>query len=427
VKRQAEAAGNTLRIMTVHGAKGLEAPVVILPDTTGLPPVDKGLSWTVDEESGAALPLWTPHRDMRCGAVKGLHDASEAARLEEYRRLLYVALTRARDRVVVCGWQTAKLHDDCWYRLVERGMQRLTVERGSFPAWPGELLRFASPQTAAPETARDAVQESCSPPPDWAGAAPAWRASALPAEPARPRPLAPSRPEGVEFGPVPAVRSPLSQGRSALMSRGLLMHALLQHLPALPAEARAAAAARFVAGGEGAGAAGADALVRQALAVLDDPACAALFGPGSRAEQPVSGVVEGQVVTGQVDRLVVLPDAVLVADYKTSRAPPASAEAVPVMYLRQMAAYRAVLQRIFADRPVRCLLIWTDGPSVMALPDALLDRQLRQLDPRMAADHVVMPASVEFDTSPPPQPSPTRGEAGVAPTPALPHEGGGRS
>ncbi len=369
VKRQSESAGNTVRIMTVHGAKGLEAPVVILPDTTGLPPVDRTLCWTNGAGPVAALPLWTPHRDMRCAAVTGLQDASEAARLEEYRRLLYVALTRARDRVLVCGWQTAKVHDACWYRMVERGMQRLPATSGAFSAWPGEALSFATPQTAPPATAHDAGQEAPASPPPWAGAAPDWRAAPLPAEPPRPHPLAPSRPEGVEFGPVPAVRSPLSHGTSAGMSRGLLMHALLQHLPALPPEARAAAAARFVAGAEGAGA-----LVRQALAVLEDPACAALFGPGSRAEQPISGVVEGQVVTGQVDRLAVLADAVLVADYKTSRAPPASPEAVPVMYLRQMAAYRAVLRRIFADRPVRCLLIWTDAPSVMALPDALLDR-----------------------------------------------------
>jgi ATP-dependent helicase/nuclease subunit A len=388
VKRQAESAGNTVRIMTVHGAKGLEAPVVILPDTTGLPPVDRNLCWTAERESGTALPLWTPHKDMRCGAVTGLHDASEAARLEEYRRLLYVALTRARDIVLVCGWQTARVHDECWYRMVERGMQRLPAASAAFPAWPGEALTFASPQTAPPEPARDALQETPASPPTWAGTAPDWRAAPLPAEPPRPHPLAPSRPEGVEFGPVPAVRSPLSQRLPDRMSRGLLMHALLQHLPALPAEARAAAAARFVAGAEGA-----DTIVRQALAVLEEPACAALFGPGSRAEQPVSGVVEGQVVTGQVDRLAVLPDTVLVADYKTSRAPPASPEAVPVMYLRQMAAYRAVLQRIFTDRPVRCLLIWTDAPSVMPLPGALLDRHAPVLsgvlDPATAADHVV--------------------------------------
>jgi ATP-dependent helicase/nuclease subunit A len=197
-------------------------------------------------------------------------------------------------------------------------------------------------------------------------------------EPPRPRPLAPSRPDWVELGPVPAARSPLAHAKEAGSSRGLVMHALLQHLPSLPAHARAGAAHAYTDGMPGAGT-----LVRQALDLLERPDCAALFGPGSRAEQPVAGFVAGQVITGQVDRLAVLPDAVLIADYKTSRAPPASAEAVPVLYLRQMAAYRAVLRAIFADRPVRCLLIWTDAPSVMPLPDALLDRHA----PMLAQSH----------------------------------------
>jgi ATP-dependent helicase/nuclease subunit A len=161
------------------------------------------------------------------------------------------------------------------------------------------------------------------------------------------------------------------------------VHALLQHLPSLAPQDRAEAARAYTAGMDGG-----EVLVAQALAVLADPASTALFGPGSRAEQPVAGVIEGQVITGQVDRLAVLPDAVLVADYKTSRAPPSSPDSVPVMYLRQMAAYRAVLRRIFTGRPVRCLLIWTDGPSVMPLPDALLDRHAPALDPAASADHV---------------------------------------
>jgi ATP-dependent helicase/nuclease subunit A len=161
------------------------------------------------------------------------------------------------------------------------------------------------------------------------------------------------------------------------------MHALLQHLPSLPAHARAAAAHAYTEGMEEAGT-----LVRQALALLERPDCTALFGPGSRAEQPVAGLVQGQVITGQVDRLAVLPGEVLVADYKTSRAPPASADAAPVLYLRQMAAYRAVLRQIFADRPIRCALIWTDGPSIMPLPDALLDRHAPMLDQTPSADHV---------------------------------------
>jgi len=383
VKRQAEAAGGTVRIMTVHGAKGLEAPVVILPDTTALPPPDRGLCWTRDPDSGADLPLWTPQKDLRCQAALTLHDQAEVARLEEYHRLLYVALTRARDHVLVCGWATHQQSDGTWYQLVERGMQRLAPVARPFAAWPGDALTHACPQTENSDKPPETAAETAAPVPDWAGTAPLWTALPPPPEPPRPRPLAPSRPEGIEFGPVPPARSPLAQAGGRGFSRGLAVHALLQHLPSLAPQDRAEAARAYSAGMEGG-----ELLAGQALSVLADPACAALFGPGSRAEQPVAGVIEGQVITGQVDRLAVLPDAVLVADYKTSRAPPSSPDSVPVMYLRQMAAYRAVLRRIFTGRPVRCLLIWTDGPSVMSLPDALLDRHAPALDPAASADHV---------------------------------------
>jgi ATP-dependent helicase/nuclease subunit A len=150
------------------------------------------------------------------------------------------------------------------------------------------------------------------------------------------------------------------------------MHALLQHLPDVPDAARAQAALAYAARL----ALGIDApedLARQALGVLRAPELAALFGPGSRAEQPISGVVGSLVVTGQVDRLAVLADRVLIADYKTRAAPERPAD-VPVLYLRQMAAYRAVLEKLYPDRPVYCVLIWTDGAEITVLPDALLDR-----------------------------------------------------
>jgi len=108
--------------------------------------------------------------------------------------------------------------------------------------------------------------------------------------------------------------------------------------------------------------------------VFAHPELAPLFEPGSRAEVPLTGVVAGTVISGLVDRLMVLPDRALLADYKTNREPPASVAAVPPLYLRQMAAYRAVLRDAFPGREVSCALIWTTGTRVMPLPPALLDR-----------------------------------------------------
>ncbi len=378
VKRQAEEAGDAVRIMTVHGAKGLQAPLVVLPDTTSMPPDDGALAWTRDPEGGVALPLWAPRREFHCAALQKVRDDGAAARTAEYNRLLYVALTRAEDRLVVCGWQ-GKLGVDaaCWYRLVEQGMRSLDPAATPFRAWEGEALGHDAPQRAVVPAPRGPAAAGDIVPPAWLGQAPDWRPRDPPPEPSLPRPLAPSRPEGVAFGPVPRSASPLRLTASLggdRFRRGALMHALLQHLPSLPPAEREATALRHVSGAARDFAPDeAASLVREALAVLDTPALAALFGPGSVAEQPLTALVGSLVVSGRVDRMAVLEDRVLVADFKTSHDAPPDAEATPVLYLRQMAAYRAVLRLIWEERPVVCALVWTRGPTVTVLPDWLLD------------------------------------------------------
>ena len=372
VKREAESAGGTVRIMTVHGAKGLEAPLVILPDTTSLPPEGGNVFWLGDRDTGADLPIWLPKKELRCEVLNRLREESQAARLREYHRLLYVALTRAKDRLLICGWQVHKEQSGTWYQLVEQGLRRLDPASAEFEAWPGEALSHVSPQEVPAEIGKERETGSVMAPPAWAGSAPDWKPHALPPEPALPRPLAPSRPEGVEYGPVPPSRSPLVlRNQPDRYARGLVVHTLLQHPPGLGEAEREAAALAYA---SGSGVPDPESLARQALAVLGDPKLAVLFGPGSKAEQPIAGLAGGQAIAGQVDRLAVTPDAVLIADYKTSRSPPASPDKVSVLYLRQMAAYRAVLEQLYPDRPVRCLLIWTEGPSSMELPGALLDR-----------------------------------------------------
>ncbi len=375
VKREQEAAGESVRILTVHGAKGLQAPLVILPDTTALPPSERGLLWGVDPADGTEIPLWVPNATYRCAAVDRLRQAAAQRRMEEHNRLLYVALTRAEDRLLVCGWAPSRnLPEGCWYQLVERGFAALATQPAPFSAWPGEARELAAGQTAPVAPVGTAAFPPAAPPPSWAGTAPDWRAEAPAAEPARPRPLAPSRPEGVRDGPVPAAMSPLD-GRGDGLRRGRLVHALLQHLPDLAAGAREAAALRFLArpgnrlaGGEAARLAG------QVLTVLDHPDLAPAFGPGSRAEVPLSGVIGDTVVGGLVDRLAVTAEAVWVVDYKTNRRPPVEVADVPVAYRRQMAAYAAVLRAALPGRTVRAFLVWTEGGQVMELPEWMLAR-----------------------------------------------------
>ena len=375
VKREAEGIGGSVRIMTVHGAKGLQAPLVILPDTTALPPDDAALLWETDPLTGEQVPLWAPRREVACAATRGVRDRMRARSAAEHNRLLYVALTRAEDRLVICGWSPKREPGEtCWYSLARAGFMALGAAETPFNEW-GPMLRLTSPQTERPGSAERADAEPGGPLPQWAGAPPQWAPAPPPPEPARPEPLAPSRPEGTAFGPVPHAPSPLAAGTGEQrFQRGQLIHALLQHLPALPRHDRAAAARSWLRRpGHGLDPAIADAIAAETLAILDHPELAALFGPASRAEAPLTGFVGGAVVGGLVDRLAVLPECVLAADFKTNRDPPASAERTPVLYLRQMAAYRAVLRGIFPDRPVRCALIWTRAPRIALLPDGLLD------------------------------------------------------
>lgn len=373
VKREQEGGGEVVRIMTVHGAKGLQAPLVILPDTTGLPDErDAPILWA--EAAGTSIPLWSPRKALSCAFVAGLRATERARQMEEYNRLLYVALTRAEDRLVICG--TANRNgpkDECWYRAVERAFAGLSTTQEAFEDW-GEAQRFGRPQTADPDRREQPTQAlTAADRPAWAGRAPAWRSLPPPAEPARPMPLAPSRPEGVELGPLPHAASPFADGTDRF-ARGRLIHGLLQHLPSLPREKWDRAVRAWLARpGHGLAPDEAKQIAVETLSILTHRDLTHLFGPGSRAEVPITGVVGDSVIGGMVDRMVVLLDRVMVADFKTNRRPPLKVEDTPVLYLRQMAAYRAVLRQVFPGRLVSCALVWTHTGHVSVLPDRLLD------------------------------------------------------
>ncbi len=152
IKREAEAAGNQVRIMTVHGAKGLQAPLVVIPDTTALPKDDAGIVWADDPATGISVPLWAPNGAFRCEALDRLRQAQRQQQIEEHNRLLYVALTRAEDRLLICGWENKnKLRDECWYSAVARGFEAVGAEREPFEIWAGDVMRLASDQVTAPE------------------------------------------------------------------------------------------------------------------------------------------------------------------------------------------------------------------------------------------------------------------------------------
>ena len=357
-----------IRILTVHGAKGLEAPVVFLPDTAQLPTYPDAFLWSERD----ALPLWRPPRGPHVPFYVSERQALRARQLEEYRRLLYVALSRAQDRLYICGWQPRDLASDAtWHSLCRTGLAEIaepfafdTTPLIGADGWSGEGLMVKGIQTAPP------LREPAAAPALSGGALPKWVSEPPPAEPDPPTPLAPSRPSGTE----PPTLSPLAAGGHDRFKRGLLVHRLLQSLPEIPLEERDKAARRFLAlPSHALDAAEQDDIRHDTLAVLGHPDFAALFGPNSQAEVPLVGLIGGQAVSAQLDRLVVADDRVLIVDYKTLRPPPAVEEEVPAIYLRQLAIYRAALARIYPGREICCALLWTEGPRLMPIRHEILE------------------------------------------------------
>ena len=372
VKRDLEQAGrDEVRVMTVHGAKGLQAPIVVLPDTMSKPRNRAAILWDGD------LPLWPPgvaYRDTTCATL--LQAESDRAD-EEYRRLLYVAMTRAEDRLHICGVQGRNASpDDFWYDLVRAGLDGAAEDvafdfrKPAGEGLKGAGLRLASPQRIEPIPDRDATAIQAGPvPPEG------WMLQPAARETPPPKPLAPSRDADAE----PPVVSPAGADNSRRFHRGIIIHRLLEVLPELPVARRRAAAEQYLARpAHGLGAPAQAQLAAEVMAVLEDAAFGAIFGPGSRAEVPVTGLIEypdgPAVISGQIDRLLITRDLAMIVDFKSNRPPPQSMADVADIYWRQLGEYRDIIAQLYPGRPVRCALLWTDGPRLMELAGPRLDR-----------------------------------------------------
>jgi ATP-dependent helicase/nuclease subunit A len=374
IKRDLDSGGgNAVRVITVHGAKGLQAPIVFLPDTMQSPTLQDRLLWTDDAQP---LVLWCAAAPEIDRVTQSVRDTLADAQEREYRRLLYVAMTRAEDRLYVCGWENKRPRSNAgtWYDLVKAGLAaspsaQVIVDAflaGTGVCGDGSVTRLTSPQTKPPPAAeKTALQPLAAPP------VPAWTREDAPPELSPPRPLAPSRAAVAD----PPATSPLAGDDRARFQRGLVIHRLLQSLPDLPPARRRAAAEAFLArptwqldAEERA------ALVRETVAVLEHADFAPLFAQGtSRAEVPVTGLLGRYALSGQVDRLAVTDSEVWIVDYKTNRPPPQAAVDVDKAYVYQMAAYRRALQAIYPAHEVHCVLLWTDGPSLLELPAQQMD------------------------------------------------------
>jgi len=364
IKREMEIAGGSVRVITVHGSKGLEAPVVILPDA--MRPVTRKtllpLLW--DETCGLPFLL---RRDPINGVLRALRDKAHEEEREEHRRLLYVAMTRAADRLYVGGFaQDRGTEEDdepppsgSWYDAIVAALapchqKDVEADRAS----PSETVVLADyAPVSGPEGERKAPSDAAprAAPPPWAFTPPSR-------DPVAPRLLIPSR--GEEEGEAAAAR--LSAPPDERFARGRIMHLLLQKLAALPVEARENAARRFLGHPRHAlSVAQQQAMAGDVLSLLREPRLSPLFGPNSRSEVPVMGLSGSRLVCGQVDRLALVEGEVWIVDYKTNKRTPKDQRAIPETYRAQMEAYRSVLRAVYPDRAVRCFLLWTQDLRMM--------------------------------------------------------------
>lgn len=359
IKREMESGTNEIRIMTVHGSKGLQAPIVILPDTIRASrhvpgQSDKRLLWPT--QTVHSTPLWSPSKDQDPQLFTSAYNDIEKRLDEEYKRLFYVAMTRAEDQLYIGGHHGKKEPiEDSWYNYAYNAMkdwdQVLEEEDGTL-----HLQNAQEKEPDKTETAQAREKRTASPLPDWIN-------RAAPSEHRNTKRLQPSKAEQEE----PAAISPLESGESQRFSRGNMIHTLLQFLPDITPENRESALTDFLRKNAAAlNDAQQKEIAQEILNILNHPDYAPFFGAGSQAEIPITGKLDdGRIISGQIDRLLVTQDTVWIVDFKTNRPPPKNKKDVPEAYIAQINAYRDTIKQIYPDHTVKTALLWTYAPHLM--------------------------------------------------------------
>ena len=351
VKRQAEASGRRIRVMTVHGAKGLESEVVILPDTADRRPQEREQFYVV--EGGG--PVWKASKEDSPPQVQALREAKARRDAEERLRLLYVAMTRARCWLMI-GAAGKVSNPASWYAIATEGMNRVNGDdvdggrRFETGDWPAIVPREAK------------VVKAAVVPPAWAMAMPGPL-------PERAVALSPSDLGGAKARPgeaemvddIPAT------------TRGEAIHLLLQHLPSRPTDDWPALAAHLIA---------TPFLREPALAearrVLANPDFAHLFGTDTFGEVGVTAEFGATRLYGVIDRLVLSESAILAVDFKSNMVVPTGPEAVPEGLLRQLGAYRHILGQIYPERRIEVAILWTRTPLLMSVNAEIVSAALQR-------------------------------------------------
>lgn len=380
VKRELSAPDGEIRVMTCHGAKGLQAPVVILPDTTSAASTTGSelMMYSEGDDEEYKIPLWATNKKSDVGVTEIIRENLNERALREHRRLLYVALTRPQDRLIICGaWYGSKKSKtgygkNCWYEHCMKAMEEKKIS-----SIPKTLLNTKSamfigtPDNSEKSETREETsvleEENV---PSWLNANLDQGSKEVS-----------TQTQGASTLRDAPVLVPFSgKQRTRGLNRGNAIHNLLEILPSIPVEERLGVAKMRVRKMKHFNDDEKEKIVSSTLEVLEHPTFAEVFAPDGRAEAPIIGSVEGlsgRMINGRVDRLVVREDIVHIIDFKTNRNPPKDESDVPLSYLVQMATYRAVLSQIYPKKDIKCTLLWTEGPKPMELSSKILDDILK--------------------------------------------------
>ena len=378
VKRDMEISRDEVRVMTVHGAKGLEASVVIMVDTTSSPSDTQRLRLIhLPRGNGGEVTVWAGRKADDPSPVAAARQAMLDDTEDEYRRLLYVAMTRAADRLIVAGIKPGNvktLRQFCWYDLADKGLAASGLSEEIIETDDGKIKRYTRPEDGAETGGAVANVTSTQ------RTLPDWLRTPLPAQTTATDLL---RPSDASDDKARRVKSSESVGqRTRALRRGTLVHRLLQSLPDVAADRQREVALNFLRRNAGDWSDGErETLGAKVLGLIGDVRFAPVFGGGSRAEVPIVGRLtrpDGApvLVSGQIDRLVVTENEVLIVDFKTNQTPPLTAAEAPAAYIRQLALYRAILARLYPQRAIRTALLWTETPEFMEISASALDAGL---------------------------------------------------
>ncbi len=373
-----------VRIMTIHSAKGLEAPIVIMPDTTTVPANNTRtrpkLLWPNDNRK---IPLWVPRAELENKKFTEERLKIEKERDQEYRRLLYVAMTRAEDRLYVYGYQNSKNRpNNSWYDLIKNGVEENLKDEIEYLGEKGEIIKFNSPQTARPKD--DGVRAHKK---RRKSGVPAWARKIAPKAKSPVKKFTPS----IAFKQTKNIandnkingkniKTPFNMtAESKDQKIGNIVHHLLEYLPTLEDDNRKKAAKLYLSKpawklslGEQ------ERIYKQIDKIISDKDFGILFGKNSRAEVTIGGKIirdgEEYLMTGNIDRLVVGEKTVWIVDYKNSKYIPKTVNDISKQYIAQMAAYREALKDIYPNKKIKCTLLWTREAKMQAVPDKMMDK-----------------------------------------------------